>query len=63
MPENVLKTRLKANNFELSDQEFEIVICQLRKEKLVSLHLLESGEKVELRIHHITCARTKQKRK
>ena len=46
VPENVLKARLKASNFELSDQEFEIVICQLRKEKLVSLHLLESGEKV-----------------
>ena len=55
MPENVLKTRLKASNFELSDQEFEIVICKLRKEKLVSLHLLESGEKVELRIVRIMC--------
>jgi hypothetical protein len=46
VPEKVLKARLKASNVELSQQEFEIVICQLRKERLVSVHLLESGEKV-----------------
>ncbi|CAB3981770.1 charged multivesicular body 7-like [Paramuricea clavata] len=46
VPEKVLKARLKASNVELSQQEFEIVICQLRKERLVSVHLLENGEKV-----------------
>ena len=55
VPEKVIKTRLKASNIELSDQEFEIVICQLRKERLVSVHVLESEEKVlvfEIYINH-----------
>ena len=46
MPEKVLKTRLHANSIELSEQEFEIVICQLRKDRLVSVHMLENNEKV-----------------
>ena len=47
VPEKVLKARLKASNIELSEQEFEIVICQLRKDRLLSVHLSENGEKVE----------------
>ncbi|XP_046850097.1 charged multivesicular body protein 7-like isoform X2 [Xenia sp. Carnegie-2017] len=46
IPENVLKSRLKAGNLELSEHEFEVVICQLRKEKKLSVHVLENGEKI-----------------
>ena len=49
VPEKVLKTRIKASNVELTEQEFEIVVCQLRKERLLSVQLLESGEKVMAR--------------
>ena len=47
VPEKVLKARLCASNIELSEKEFEIVTCQLRKEKLVSVHLLQNEEKVK----------------
>ena len=46
VPEKVLKARLLANNLKLSDQELDIIICQLRKERKVSVHVSESGEKV-----------------
>lgn len=46
VPENVLKARLKASNVNLSGQQFEIVVCYLRRERSVTIHSLESGEKV-----------------
>lgn len=46
VPAKVLKARLKANNINISEQEMDIIICHLRKEGKVSVHILDNEEQV-----------------